>query len=112
VNMLSTGLSTGFALIALACVVLCYRFAAQASADADGLHKMRVKLMAIEGEYEQLRGQFNKLRGHVYQLRTEYKTSGNGADDVETENESPEAVRARLREQHGLPKIGGKRSDA
>jgi len=104
---LSTELFTALALLCAlasgAATLLCYRFSSEASADADELRRAVNRIAACEAQSDNLESQLIKLRGVVYQERARNKRTVEFEPDAET----PEQVRARLREQHGLPRIGG-----
>lgn len=101
---------TGFALVcslagaaaAVAFARYAYLQASEASADADGIRKLASLVRANESELDNLHGQFAKLRGVVYALRSRERQA-----DLSVEAETAEMTRQRLREQHGLPRVGG-----
>lgn len=107
-HWLSTGLSALFAFVALLAVITCNRHASRVErrrrAFEDGiakLHSLRTELDALADAQESTTQQLHRLRGKFYR-----KKQDDGPRPLSAGPETADQVRARLRSEHGLPRVG------
>lgn len=98
---LLTGLSTVAAIVCLACVWIALGAVQQCHKRVEQLREDATRIMVLEADSQTLQAQFRRLRGRVY------ADERHQAPPEPPASETPEQTRARLRAQHGLPKIGG-----